>query len=201
MTTTTEPRIFDHHQSRLIFVNARLALTNGHLVRGSLIWTDHVSGTVYSTGNPRHQDSGLSTWNSYALFYSPKLVEDPQNKEEVLQAINDGKFDIFPFQTEHGKGLIYHMKQGLETSIKQERRQRDYDQQLEVLEAKYPQVDSDLKRRVRNFDKYYEMSDDHSVYTRGVFEQAKLTEELIACGAPDYMKEFMRITYRTHSQM
>lgn len=168
-----------------LLVSFPLYASNGEFLATNDHRWEFSDGTVFMTAYEYRQHYG-----KIMVVQTPKIVQDPANKLELVEAIKAGKLNMFPFLSYRGKNAVERLLQQTLRDIKQEEQRAAFNAKVAELESEYPQLPDDLKEAVRDFDYYYEMADDISVWRRGRTRENELVKQLTAVGADKYMDQY-----------
>lgn len=176
------------------YINGRLAISNGQELVGPHIWTIETQDTrqddvVLTTGYRRR----VGDYGSVAVLWTPQILKNTDDLDEVVSAIKAGKFDIWPLRSYGGKDTIAELLKETELKIQQKEQEANFAAKVELLNKVFPEIPPSLKCRIANFDFWYSMSDDGNVYRNGVAKEAELIKELKLIGCEPYFKKYANI--------
>ena len=166
----------------MILINNILAITNGEPFQCNHLSGQYANGTVY---------------HLQKLEYGTRLVIEtkeliPYNTNDViLQAIDEGKLDIFPLTNHGGSNAVVGLLKDINNKIEAARSAQAFYDKLAKLSAKYPQIPAELREELRNHDWYFEFSDDIKVYRAGKQHKDHLLAKLKEINAEGYYHEYL----------
>ena len=168
----------------MILINNALAITNGDGFKPNHLSGQYADGTVYHL----HE----LEYGTRLVIETGKLVEDTGDAG-ILNAIDNGKLDIFPLTTYQGKNSVAGLMKSINQRLENIRRLKEYNEKLVKLNAKYPQIPAELLEELRNHDWYFEFSDDIRVYRNGKQHKDHLLAKLKEINAEGYYHEYLKL--------
>lgn len=184
MTTQSSTPFFLRGKQIMILINNGLAITNGDEFKPNHLSGQYANGTVYHLH--------VLEYGTRLVIETGKLVEDTSD-EGILNAIDNGKLDIFPLTTYGGKNSVIGLLKSINRRLENIRRIKEYNEKLAKLSAKYPQIPAELLQELKNHDWYFEFSDDISVYRAGNAHKKELLAKLKEINAEDYYHEYLKL--------
>ena len=163
-------------------INGILAITNGETFIGDVILKgEYANGTKYFI------------IERTLVISTEKIIDNPNDEQEVLKAIEEGKLDFWPLTTFRGWKNIQNLKGSIVKKIEEDKQRQERKKKVQELESLYPDVPDDLKERIRNLDHYHHYSDDGKVWRHAQDRHDKVIEELNAIGKLDLYKEYRKL--------
>lgn len=166
----------------MILINNILAITNGEPFQCNHLSGQYVDGTVYHLQKMEY--------GTRLVIETKKLVEN-NSDDDIMQAIDEGKLDIFPLTTYQGRNAVVGLLKDVNRRIEDARATQAFYEKLNKLSAKYPQIPEELRQELRNHDWYFEFSDDIKVYRAGKQHKDHLLAKLKEINAEGYYHEYL----------
>lgn len=168
----------------MILINNMLAITNGEDFKPNHLSGQYADGTVYHLHELQY--------GTRLVIETDKLVEDTTD-EGILNAIDNGKLDIFPLTNYGGKNSVIGLFKSINQKLENIRRIKEYNEKVTKLSAKYPQIPAELLQELNNHDWYFGFSDDISVYRAGSAHRKELLAKLKEINAEGYYHEYLTL--------
>ena len=168
----------------MLLINDVLAITNGTVFQCNHLTGQYADGTVYYLQKLQY---------GIGLVIETKMLVEDTTDTGILQAIDEGKMDIFPLTTHRGKNAVITLRKNTNRKIEAALAAKAYQDKLDYLNAKYPQIPPELLAELRNHDWHFKYSDDIKIYRRGNKEKEYLMTKLKEIGAEDHYKEYLNI--------
>ena len=162
-------------------INNKVAITNG------LPYFGEITGE-YKNGTVVHLDKGLF------VVETERIVEN--DPTEVIQAIDSGKFDIWPLRQYGGRDLISDLREYLYKKLKTETAIKEFQTKVRALEQKWSKIPTELLEEVKSLDFYYDYIDDGGQWRAAKNTHDTALGKLRVIDAEGFYSEYQELVFR-----